>query len=93
MTKECFSAFPGWLQRPVEAYARHQLVRRGRWRLRFATFAGVRPGDHVLDVATGPGYNAYAFTRRAAAVLGLWIQRWSSWSWPDAKRRAAACAT
>lgn len=70
-SKERLTAARASVLRQAEAYARHPLVRRPRLRLRFATFAGVQPGDRVLDVATGPGYNAFAFARRAAAVVGV----------------------
>ncbi len=55
----------------ARSYASHPLVRRTSLRLRFATFARVLPQHHVLDVATGPGYNAFAFARRAATVIGV----------------------
>ncbi len=71
MTKERTSELPAWVRRRAEAYARHPIVRRPRLRLRFAAFAGVRPGDRVLDVATGPGYNALAFARRGGEVTGV----------------------
>ena len=57
--------------RRVEAYARHPIVRRPRLRLRFAAFAGVRSTDGVLDVACGPGFNAFAFARRAREVVAV----------------------
>lgn len=70
-SKRRLNAIPTYLRHRAEVYARQPLVRRPRLRLRFAVFAGVRPGDRVLDVATGPGYNAFAFARRAAVVVGV----------------------
>ncbi|MBI2913454.1 MAG: class I SAM-dependent methyltransferase [Chloroflexi bacterium] len=69
--KDRAALVPAYLRRRAEVYARHPLVRRPRLRFRFAGFAGVRAGQRVLDVATGPGYNAFAFARRAAAVTGV----------------------
>lgn len=37
-----------------------------RWRERAADVAGVGPGDHVLDVATGTGDLAFALARRVS---------------------------
>lgn len=71
MTKEHTRRLPATPWRRAEAYARHPLVRRPRWRRRFVSFAAPRPGDRVLDVACGPGFNSLAFARRAAAVVGV----------------------
>ncbi len=68
MTDQLPDQIPAWQRRIAEAYARHPLVKRPRLRERFARFASVKPGDSVLDVLTGPGYNAFAFARRAANV-------------------------
>jgi len=62
---------PAWLRQRTDAYARHPLVRRPVLRSRFARFAGVQPGHRVLDVGTGPGYNAFAFARRGARVEAI----------------------
>lgn len=68
MTDELLDRIPAWQRRIAEAYARHPLVKRPRLRERFVRFASVRPGARVLDVLTGPGYNAFAFARRARSV-------------------------
>jgi ubiquinone/menaquinone biosynthesis C-methylase UbiE len=62
---------PPWARRRAEAYARHPIVRRPVLRSRFARFSGVQKEERVLDIGAGPGYNAFAFARRAAAVTAL----------------------
>lgn len=57
--------------RRAQALAHHPLVRRPRERQRFVAFAAARPQDRVLDVACGAGFNALAFARCAASVIGL----------------------
>lgn len=71
MTKERLSRPSPALQRRAEAYARHPLIRRPRWRRRFAAFAAPGLGERVLDVACGPGFNALAFARRAGEVIAI----------------------
>ncbi len=71
MTKEALTAPRAFARRRAELYARHPLVRRPRLRLRFAAFAGAGRAERVLDVGTGPGFNAFAFARRGAQVVGL----------------------
>ncbi len=71
MTKEALAAPRSFAARRALAYARHPLVRRPRLRLRFAAFVGARGSDRVLDVGAGPGFNAFAFARRAGEVVAL----------------------
>lgn len=71
MTDELPDRIPAWQRRIAEAYARHPLVKRPRLREKFVRFASVRPGACVLDVLTGPGYNAFAFARQAASVTAV----------------------
>jgi demethylmenaquinone methyltransferase/2-methoxy-6-polyprenyl-1,4-benzoquinol methylase len=42
-----------------------------RWRRALVDAVDPRPGDRVLDVATGTGMVAYALARRGATVVGL----------------------
>jgi demethylmenaquinone methyltransferase/2-methoxy-6-polyprenyl-1,4-benzoquinol methylase len=50
----------------------HSLWRDQAWRRAAVCFSGLRPGDHVLDVACGTGDLAMAFRRRGAGrVLGI----------------------
>ena len=71
MTDELLDRVPAWQRRIAEAYVRHPLVKRPRLRERFVRFTGARPGCFVLDVLTGPGYNAFAFARRARWVTAV----------------------
>ncbi len=71
MTDELPDHIPAWQRRIAEAHARHPIVRRPRLRQRFAAFASARPEDHILDVLTGPGYNAFAFARRTKHVTAV----------------------
>jgi len=48
--------------------------------------AGINPGDSVLDVATGTGFTALAFSERAAEVVGSDV---SSGMLEQARKRAA----
>ncbi len=71
VSEELRGEIPSWLRRRAVSYARAPIVRRPAQRSRFARFASVQPGDHVLDVGTGPGYSAFVFARKAAHVSGV----------------------
>ncbi|TMB97112.1 MAG: class I SAM-dependent methyltransferase [Chloroflexi bacterium] len=79
---------PTWLRQRAEAYARHPLVRRPVLRSRFARFAGVKRDDRVLDVGTGPGYNAFALAAAGAVATAVdWRPELLEIARAEAKRR------
>src|SRR5213083_3203483 len=41
------------------------------WKRRLIQLAGVRPGEHALDLCCGTGDLAFALTRQGARVVGL----------------------
>ncbi|HSP55713.1 MAG TPA: class I SAM-dependent methyltransferase [Dehalococcoidia bacterium] len=71
MTNDNPPPIPSWRRRRAEAYARSPVVKRPASRSRFVRFSGAAPGDHVLDVGTGPGFSAFPFARRSQRVTGL----------------------
>jgi ubiquinone/menaquinone biosynthesis C-methylase UbiE len=79
---------PAWLRARAEAQARHPLVRRPALRNRFASFAGVKRSDTVLDLGCGAGYSSFALARRAQQVSALdWRPELLAAAEKEAKRR------
>lgn len=55
----------------ADTYANSAIIAAEEARRRFVAFVGPRPGDRVLDVATGPGFLALLFAEQVAEVIGV----------------------
>ncbi len=55
----------------ADSYANSAVIAAEQARIRFMVFVNPRNTDHVLDVATGPGFLALIFAEKTAEVIGI----------------------